>query len=344
MTAIRDAILANDADALRRSVDASTVNCIDADGYTPLYFACMKVSVTVATIIALVEAGATVDAKGTDGETPLYIAVFHRRGAVAQLLQQKGANVNMKNGSRQETALHLAARLGYGDVVAWLIRVKADLNVKNAKQETPLYAAAKAGRHEAAYLLLEAGADATVTNEDGKDPLFIASEKGFKHVVIVMKASPQDRKHAKAEADLELAQHPAPVMSSSEILARAETDKAFSERMRRHSTAESPLHANPSTQAPMEVVDIVVPRPKVRTHDPFTGEAVGPCRTLDEVGYEEAPPIPKELQNRPPAQLPRVGGTTMVVGTGTEEGGRKPIRVDELGGEPEVEYYVRPPK
>ncbi|EPY29538.1 ankyrin [Strigomonas culicis] len=194
------------------------------------------------------------------------------------------------------------------------------------------------GRHETVCLLLGAGANAAIPDMDGKTPLYIASEKGFKHVVVVLKADAKDLRHAKAEADAELRQLPQPFMSSAEMVDRANTDKAFSEQLRRGSV---PVAAAPRLE-PMEVVAIKVPQPKTRTHDPLTGASYGPCRTLEEVGYDAPPEVPKELQNRPPAKLPRIGGTSMVVNT--EDGAKKPVSVADLDGEPETEFFVAPRK
>ncbi|KPI83064.1 hypothetical protein ABL78_7915 [Leptomonas seymouri] len=333
MAAFEDVILRNDKEALHQLFTAAprnAVNSVNADGFTPLYFACMKTSVSLSTIEELIRLGADVNGRGIDNETALYISVYNRRSDVAEHLLGVRADVNAVNGVWKETVLHVAARLGYGDLVTLLLRAGAERNTRNGKLETPLFAAAKAGRHETVYLLLDAGANPAITNEDDKSPLYIASEKGFKHVVVLLKASRGDLKHAKAEADAEWRLRPEPVMSSDEILDRASKDKGFTAAVKLRSSAiTEPV---PETK-PMEVVDIKVPEPKVRTHNPITGESYGPCRSLEEVGYDAPPPVPKELQNLPPAQLPRVGGTSMVVGTGTEDGSREPFRVDTLGSD-----------
>lgn len=342
MASFDDVVLRNDTAALQGFFGQAPKNAINTpnpDGYTPLYFACMKPSVTHSTIEALVHLGAVVDAKGLDDETALYISVYNRRSDVVKYLIGLRADVNSINGVLKETALHVAARFGYGELVTILLGAGAELNARNRKQETPLFAAAQAGWHETVYLLLEAGANAALANEDGKAPLYIASEKEYKHVVVLLKASRAELKHAKAEADAEWRLRPEPLLSSDQMMDKAAADKAFTAAVRRRSSL--PQAAPEST--PMEVVDIKVPEPKVRTHDPLTGKSNGPCRSLEEVGYDSPPPIPKELQNRPPARLSRVGGTSMVVGTGTEDGPREPFRINTLGTDA-VEYGAPPKK
>ncbi|KPA82455.1 hypothetical protein ABB37_03518 [Leptomonas pyrrhocoris] len=328
MTDFEEVILLNDKAALLQFFSAApknAVNGVNGEGFTPLYFACMKPSVSLSTIEELIHLGASVDDRATDDETPLYISVYNHRSDVAKYLLGLRADVNATNGALKETALHVAARFGYGDLVTLLLGAGADLNARNVRQETPLFAAAEAGWHETVYLLLNAGANTTLTNEDAKSALYIASEKGFKHVVVLLKAPQADLKHAKAEADVEWRLRPEPMMSSDQMMDKAATDKNFSAAVKRRSSAT--VEVVPETK-PMEVMDIKVPEPKMRMHDPLTGQAYGPCRSLAEVGYDSPPAIPKELQHLPPARLSRVGGTSMVVGTGTEEGAREPFRVE----------------
>ncbi|CAJ1007945.1 putative Ankyrin repeat (3 copies)/Ankyrin repeat [Leishmania naiffi] len=335
---LEDVILSNDVAGVRAFVNAAAnnaVNAVNREGNVPLYFACMKLSVSLPVIEELVRLGAAVDGKGADGETPLYISVYNHRLDVVKYLIACKADVNAVNGPHRETALHVAARCGFADILSCLLSSGADLNVRNARQETPLYAAAQAGRHDTVYLLLKSDANTSLSNEDGKTPLYIASEKEYKHVVVLFKASHDDLTLAKSLADSEWRLRPEPMMSSDQILDKAAADQQFAAAVRRRSSAGAPA---PDTK-PMEVVEIKVPEPKVRRHNPLTGESYGPCRTLEEVGYDLPPPIPTELQNRPPARLSRVGGTSMVVGTGTEEGGREPIRIDLIGGDA-LKYYA----
>lgn len=327
---MQSAVLSNSIDQMRAVVNKSNVDVVDSEGYTPLFYACMKPSVSSAMVQAILDLGANLDVTGQDRETALYIAVFNRRMDICHLLLQRGAAVDKPNGPLQETVLHLAARLDYEDIVAVLLTAKADKNVRNAKLETPLYAAAKMGHHRPVYRLLEAGANAAIGNEDHKTPLYIASEKGYKHVVIILKANLQEMKFAMAAANAEIKSHPTPMSSTDSIINRAKVDDVYRGSVRQR--AMVPVSA-PST-SPINVVDIHVPSPKI----PLQG---GPCKSLEEAGYQGPPPIPAELQGRPPAKLPRVGGTTMMVMT--EEGSRVPPRVD-ISADSSMEFFVPPNK
>ncbi|CUG90843.1 ankyrin repeat protein, putative [Bodo saltans] len=208
--------------------------------------------------------------------------------------------------------------------------------------ETPLFAAAKSGKHLAVYFLMMNNANGNLGNEDGKNPLYIASEKGHKHCVIVLKADPKHLKEAKAEADLELKMKPAPIPTSDVIQQRATSAKAQRDKQEAAAAAAAPPAATPNKAAPskgapakssaaaktpapkaaaaapqllqekIEIIPLEIPKDIIRERDPVTGEKYGPCRTLVDVGYDEAPVIPKGI-NLGPTKIPKVGGTSMKV-------------------------------
>lgn len=331
-------LLNNDVALVRRVFSSNNVNAVNNEGYTPLYFCCMKNSISCTTISELIKLGASVDAKGDDGETPLFIATFQNREDVVNLLLSHEADVNSINSTRKDTALHVASRLGYDPLVQLLIKKGANINARNAAQETPTFCAAKHGRHNTLYHLIVAGANMKLTNQDGKDPLFIASERNYKNAVLVLKAKKDELKHARAAADAEVRNAAIPIRSSEEIVEREKSNKEVKAKDRSQ-VKETKKQEQKQKVAPAEIIEIHVPKPKVRTHDPFSGAAFGPCKTLEEVGYDEPPAIPKELKNRPPSSAPRIGGTSMMVET--ESGPVKPVQIDELeGGDVQTSFYL----
>lgn len=328
-------LLKNDLDAIKRTFNIGNINQVNSEGYTPLYYCCMKSDVSLKTITELVRIGAGIDVKGEDNETPLFISTFQNREDVVQYLLNSGAAIDVPNSTRKDTVLHIASRLGYENLVQLFIKKGANLNARNAALETPAFAAAKHGRHNVIYHLILAGANFKLCNEDGKDPLYIASEKKHKNVIVLLKASKDELKHAKAAGDAELKVAPTSIPTSEEIVERMKTDKTFQAKMRAQKVA--PIEQqNPEKKS--EIIEIHVPKPKVRTYDPFSGQMYGPCKSIEEVGFGEAPAVPNSLQNRPPSQAQRIGGTIMMVET--EDGPRKPIQIDELGGDGEVSIYL----
>jgi len=98
--------------------------------------------------------------------------------AVRSRLEQ-GENPNSHDGFGM-TALHGAAKKGYGEVVTLLLNWRADVNWRADawRGETPLHYAAKYARAGVALQLLEGGADARVASHDGRTALEYARERG----------------------------------------------------------------------------------------------------------------------------------------------------------------------
>lgn len=90
----------------------------DEDGFTPLHFACQQNAVAVAR--ALLDAGAEVDRTNAFGNTPLFVAVYNSRGRgeLIQLLRERGADPFHANRSGQ-TPTGLARLIGNFDVAQY---------------------------------------------------------------------------------------------------------------------------------------------------------------------------------------------------------------------------------
>jgi hypothetical protein len=75
------------------------------------------------------------------------------------------------------TALHWAALLDYTYELRFLLRSKADVNLRNATGSTALHTAANNGKVDALTVLLEAGADMEATDDDGNTALDVATRR-----------------------------------------------------------------------------------------------------------------------------------------------------------------------
>jgi ankyrin repeat protein len=123
--------------------------------------------------IALINAGADVNATNKFGMTPLWFA----GPDVASALIAKGANVNAKDKSGQ-TALTGAIILSNTEYVRFLIAQKADVNFFDDKGETPLiHALGPTSKPEIVRALIAAGADVDATKMF-MSPLVMAAQNG----------------------------------------------------------------------------------------------------------------------------------------------------------------------
>ncbi|MBR5950935.1 MAG: ankyrin repeat domain-containing protein [Actinomycetaceae bacterium] len=147
----------------------------------------------------LLDAGADVNtpagfmntAKEGEGWTPLMNAILFDQLQLAEILLNRGANVNasarkgrMKGKTREgtkegTTALHIAAEKGYANMVQLLLSRGANINAaitsEKQKGQTALMIAAKNGHTEIVRILLEKGASATA----GTDLFHPSGEKEF---------------------------------------------------------------------------------------------------------------------------------------------------------------------
>ena len=144
----------------------------DASGRTALHHAALGGDATTAAL-ALIEAGADVDASDDVGATPLALAVERALGSVQDALLEAGASpARLASGH----ALLLAARRGEAARVSALLALGADPDARDASGATALHWAAGGlpGRVEVVEALLQAGAAVDAADLAGVTPLMRA--------------------------------------------------------------------------------------------------------------------------------------------------------------------------
>lgn len=96
--------------------------------------------------------------RGYQGETGLHISTRNRDQAWVNYLLDKGADPDIgdRNG---DTALIIAARIGFDEGADDILRYKADVDAANRRGETALIAAVQQRRPRIVELLLKAGAN-----------------------------------------------------------------------------------------------------------------------------------------------------------------------------------------
>lgn len=106
------------------------------------------------------------------GWSLLHMAAFGGNAATTERLIQKGADVNLRAGSKfRNTPLQTALLTGQYATARLLIEHGADVLVRQAKGFTPMHEAALLGRADLIELLLEHGAEINSMADNGHTPL-----------------------------------------------------------------------------------------------------------------------------------------------------------------------------
>jgi len=113
----------------------------------------------------LLAAGARLDVSDQDGETPLRYAVHWNEVAVASYLIDRGAWT--LEGVGCQTLL--SAAVESSEMMALLLRQRAEVNAFDCKGKTPLCAAVEGGAATVVEMLLRAGADACARTRPGDE-------------------------------------------------------------------------------------------------------------------------------------------------------------------------------
>ncbi|MGO9087180.1 MAG: ankyrin repeat domain-containing protein [Candidatus Sulfotelmatobacter sp.] len=85
-----------------------------------------------------------------------------------------------------ETPLHLAAKWGHKEILAFLLASQADVNAETESGDTPLHYAAENGEKEVAALLLASNAEIDARNKWGQTALHWAAQNGHKDTVALL--------------------------------------------------------------------------------------------------------------------------------------------------------------
>ena len=127
-------------------------------------------------VLALLRAGADVNARNHAGDTPLHHAVSQGNPFHVAVLLNAGADVNALNESGDSPLHEAASRRATAEevpsgaeIVTALFDAGADLNARNAMGETPLHVAGKVYNPSVRARLLELGADGEARDHLGRN-------------------------------------------------------------------------------------------------------------------------------------------------------------------------------
>lgn len=119
-----------------------------------------------------------------DGWSPLHLAAFFGAYEVAEVLIDKGADVNaFSRNAMVNMPIHVAAAGKRTVIVELLLQKGADPNVQQRGGWTPLHQAVEHFDKGMVQLLLDHGADPTIKQHQGKDAIMLAKEKQFDEIV-----------------------------------------------------------------------------------------------------------------------------------------------------------------
>ena len=151
-------------------------------------------------VVSLLAAGADINHTVPTGQGALELALISHRNPVADLLLDRGANVNAADHSGM-TPLHAAAEGGSVELVGKLLAKGANPNARTSKtvvitggagsglfrappgELTPIHLAAKGNHEDVMRALVAAGADPKLNGQDGTTLLMSAARSGHVEVV-----------------------------------------------------------------------------------------------------------------------------------------------------------------
>ena len=148
----------------------------------------------VDTVKKLIAEGIYIDSKNYLGRTALHLAALKNHGAIARLLIDAGADIEIRSNvssnqfrDYRSTPLFMAGFMGNTEVAEVLIAAGADVNVYDqypGERWAVLHYAAENGHLDVVTLLVANGANIDITTSiRGETPLFWAVRNGFSAIV-----------------------------------------------------------------------------------------------------------------------------------------------------------------
>ena len=156
-------------------------NKVQETGYTRLQKAVVQND--LASVVALIKAGADVNLRGNLMYPPLHLALYKDRHTIAVALIQGGADVNLQDAGGK-TPLHRAVMQSQETFVRTLLKLGADPNLKDDQGKTPLHVVATA-QPDLIDILVKGNANPNAQDKDGNTPLhgFLARPMMVEHLL-----------------------------------------------------------------------------------------------------------------------------------------------------------------
>lgn len=180
-----DAVKKGDVASVRALLQRrANVNAVEPDGSTALHWSAHFDNTALAGL--LLKAGADVNAANRYAVVPLSLAAVNGSAAMTELLLKHGANPNAAR-LEGETVLMTAARTGSAETVKALLAHGADVKARESwKGQDALAWAAGEGHKAVVEALIDHGADVKAKSDDGYTALMFAVRQGNADVVAAL--------------------------------------------------------------------------------------------------------------------------------------------------------------
>ncbi|CAL4090172.1 unnamed protein product [Meganyctiphanes norvegica] len=178
--ALHLAVLQGDQPLVKMLLHAGALTCtVTKNGLSVIHLAIQKNDVDIIRI--LIEAGADINSSKYD-EKPLASAVHTDCQNTVETVLRLGANVNIRD-AKGMTALHLASQHGCSNVIASLLSAGANLTARTNDGLTSLHVAARYAQFEVFKILVEEGHPVNVLDTNGLTSEDIALEGNSFNIV-----------------------------------------------------------------------------------------------------------------------------------------------------------------
>ncbi|KAL6718697.1 hypothetical protein ACLMJK_002931 [Lecanora helva] len=174
-TALHGACLCNHLEIVHSLIDrGADVNAIDDYGETALHGACRHNHLGIVRL--LIDKGADVQATTPSGDTALDLACLDRRWEIARMLIGAGAGADISSLRGVQTKMD-----------SLLADAGVNMQTANEADQTALHIAAARGLGEVCLFLVGKGADPQIKDQFDNTPVDIWERKGQKEVLEIMK-------------------------------------------------------------------------------------------------------------------------------------------------------------
>lgn len=149
------------------------------DGKTALQFA-VEIAGNLAIVDYLIDHGADLNSQDKNGTTVLIEAISKETSDIAMRLIDRGADVNLKDISNDETPIMTACCYGLNNLIDKLIEKKANVDAKFNGGKTALMFAIDEGRSTSCIIqLLDAGANPYIQDNDGRSAVDLINKRNL---------------------------------------------------------------------------------------------------------------------------------------------------------------------